>query len=97
MLWLIALGLCAFQSYRLEQCIKELRASMKIVGELLMLEDEDSASSSQTSEDGGEICPDTSVTDSGDSNSSRDDVDCSDDDHMVVTSGRSTWHPRSMW
>jgi hypothetical protein len=88
--------------------MKELRASMKIVGELLMLEDEDSANSSQTSEDGGEICPGTSVTDSsedgdesgGDSNSnssSRDDVDRSDDDHMVVTSRRSTWHPRSMW
>lgn len=90
--------------------MKELRASMKIVGELLMLEDEDSANSSQTSEDGGEICPDTSVTDSGedggdesgDSNSSRDVAgktsnDRSDDDHVVVTSRRSTGHPRSMW
>jgi hypothetical protein len=78
--------------------MKELRESMKIVGELLMLEDEDSANSSQTSEE-GEICPETSVTDS---NSSFVDQTTGNtprnDDHVVVTSRRrSVWHPRSLW
>ena len=94
MLWLVALGLCAFQSYRLEQCMKELRESMKIVGELLMLEDEDSANSSQTSEE-GEICPETSVTDSSfvdqTGNTPRND------DDQVTSRRRSVWHPRSLW
>lgn len=97
MLWLLAFGVYIYQSIRVEKCMKQVCESMRIVGELLSLEDDDSATSPQGSGDsdtdtsqqhvGGH--PGSSVTDGGDG--------IEEEDGAVTSRRHNPWQPRSLW
>jgi hypothetical protein len=100
MIWLLALGVYIYQSIRVEKCMKNVCESMRIVGELLSLEDDDSATSPQSSGDsdtdtgsqqhlGGH--PGSSVTDDGDGDS------IEEEDGVVTSRRHNPWQPRSLW